>query len=34
MAMLHEIRMDIKKPINQLLHEVVEMSRQLFRNEG
>jgi len=34
MAMLHEIRMETNKPINQLIHEAVEMFYELFRNEG
>ena len=34
MSKLHEIRLDTKNPINQLIHEAVEMLYELYRNEG
>ena len=34
MSKLHEMRMHTKKPINELLHEAVEMFYEVFRNEG
>ena len=33
MFKLHTIRTETKKPINQLLHEAVELLYELFRNE-
>ncbi len=33
MFKLHTIRMETNKPINQLLHEAVELMYELFRNE-
>ena len=33
MFKLHTIRMETNKPINQLLHEAVEILYELFRNE-
>ena len=33
MFKLHTIRMETNKPINQLLHEAVELLYELFRNE-
>lgn len=33
MAKLHEIRLQTKKPINQLLHEAAIVFYELFRNE-
>jgi len=33
MAKLHEIRLQTKKPINQLLHEAAQVFYELFRNE-
>ena len=33
MFKLHTIRMVTNKPINQLLHEAVELLYELFRNE-
>lgn len=34
MFKLHTIRMETNKPINQLLHEAVELMYELFRNDG
>jgi hypothetical protein len=34
MSKLHTIRMETNKPINQLIHEAVELFYELFRNEG
>ena len=33
MFKLHTIRMETNKPINQLVHEAVEVLYELFRNE-
>jgi len=33
MFKLHIIRMETNKPINQLIHEAVELMYELFRNE-
>ena len=33
MHKLHLLRMETKKPINQLIHEAVERLYELFRNE-
>ena len=33
MFRLHTIRLETNKPINQLLHEAVELLYELFRNE-